>query len=157
MQSAEKSNEPVRVTVKRVINASRSRIFDAWTKPEMMNKWFTGGPGRAETSVDLRVGGNYTNEMFITGETTCEGKTADELDGVKSYMHTGEYLEIVPPERLVFTWNSPSVQNTKVTVLLKEVAGGTEVSIIHELPQEQSDGHQKGWTFALEGLDRYLS
>ncbi len=107
------------VVVKKVVHADRERVFDAWTKPEMMQHWFVGAKGTAKTNVDLRVGGTYSNEMLLSG---CGDASPGDTGPVKSYMHDGEYLEIVRPERLVFTWNSPSVRNTKVTVELREVA-----------------------------------
>jgi uncharacterized protein YndB with AHSA1/START domain len=152
-----KSNMPC-VVVKKVIKASQEAVFDAWTKPELMNKWYVGGPGTATVTVDLRVGGSYTNTMHITegadkgcGATTgCTSPTAD-------YLHTGKYLEIDRPKRLVFTWDSPHVTNSKVTVELKAVGNGTEVTITHELPEERHcEGHRGGWTFALENLERFL-
>lgn len=157
MNLKEKNNLDVQVVVKKVINASRERVFDAWTKPELMAKWYCGGPGRSESAVDLRVGGEYTNNMFIVGESTCL-TDREPGENEECYKHSGEYLEIKRPEKLVFTWTSPSVQNTIVTVELKEVNQGTEITITHLLASaEQSEGHQKGWTFALETLATFIS
>ena len=140
------------VTVKKVIHAERSKVFDAWTNPKIMNQWFVGGAGSAECHVDLRVGGKYSNRMCIDGKATCTS-AAHEQGDKKFYDHHGEYLEISRPERLVFTWNSPSVQNTTVTVELREVEEGTEVTITHELSSlDDCKGHQEGWTFALSSL-----
>lgn len=149
-QRAEKNNSSYEVVVKRTIRADRERVFDAWTKPEIMKQWMVGGPGTAKVDVDLRIGGAYSNVMSI-----------DHGSGTKDYLHQGEYLEILRPERLVFTWNSPAVQNTTVTVELKTVENGTEVTITHQLGTDETHpsslegectSHQQGWTFALEGL-----
>ena len=73
-------------------------------------------------------------------------------------MHEGEYLEINRPERLIFTWNSPSVKNTRVTVDFKSLGSQTEVTITHELlPQSEVNGHTEGWTYALGQLAGYLA
>ena len=152
MEPKEKNNVNPKVIVKKIVSADRERVFDAWTKPELMHHWYVGGPGKSNSTVDLKVGGRYTNEMLVEEATCSHGSP-----GIKSYMHSGEYLEIVRPERLVFTWNSPSVQNTKVTVELREVSTGTEVTLTHELLSiKDCEGHQKGWTFALEALSSYL-
>lgn len=156
MQAKEKSNAVPSVVVKKIIHADRDRVFDAWTKPELMKHWFVGGKGTAKAAVDLRVGGKYTNEMLIEGSAACSGDGVGET-GIKSYFHHGEYLEIVRPERIVFTWNSPSVQNTIVTVELRAQGSATEVTITHELPTlADCKGHQEGWTYALSGLGAFL-
>ena len=151
MEKRERETEQgMAVVVRKVVHASPERVFDAWTKPEIMQHWYVGAKGVSRPAVDLRVGGAYSNEMII------EGCTDGEV-GQKSYLHTGTYLEIVRPERLVFTWNSPAVQNTTVTVELREVDGGTEVTITHQLnSQEEFDSHRQGWTFALDGLGSLL-
>lgn len=157
MQAKEKSNAAPTLVVKKVIRADRERVFDAWTRPDMMRHWYVGGEGTSRSTVDLRVGGKYTNEMLIRGKSCCSHSDTQEGE-VKSYLHEGEYLEIRRPERLVFTWNSPYVQNTRVTVDLRAVPGGTEVTITHELPdQEACESHQQGWTFALNELEKYLA
>ena len=148
MQANRMSKEKHSVVAKKTIAASREIIFDAWTKPEIMKSWYVGGKGVSNSTVDLKVGGKYSNEMLIDHDG----------DGPKSYLHEGEYLEIKRPERLVFTWNSPFVKNTVVNVHLREVDGGTEVTITHQLEKaEDCASHQGGWTFALEGLDKLFS
>lgn len=155
MENCQESKSCPKVIVKKIIHADQDKVFDAWTKPELMQHWFVGGKGTARVAVDLRVGGSYSNEMHIEGEATCS--SAGSKDGAQIYAHHGQYLEITRPKRLVFTWNSPSVQNTKVTVDLRKVDEGTEVTITHELPTlEDCQGHEAGWTFALNGLAAYL-
>lgn len=149
-----RGNQAHKVIVKKIIHADSETIFNAWTKPEIMQHWYVGAKGKSNSTVDLRVGGAYSNDMIIEGSSSCN---KNEETGIKHYMHTGEYLEIIPNEKLVFTWNSPSVQNTKVTVDLKKVEGGTEVTITHELSsQEDCEGHTQGWTFALSNLATLL-
>lgn len=147
------SQSAPKVVVKRIVRADPERVFDAWTNPEIMNKWYVGGKGHSKSTVDLRIGGAFTNEMFVEN-STCNATTEGTL---KSYMHQGEYLEIDRPNRLVFTWNSPSVQNTKVRIDLRKVDGGTEVTITHELQSPNGcKGHEEGWTFALGNLAALL-
>ena len=76
----------------RTIAGSPDAVFRAWTDPEQLARWF--GPGaftvvRAE--LDLRAGGAY-RIVFDAG------------DGEPVTL-TGEYVEIDPPRRLVFTWS----------------------------------------------------
>ncbi len=103
------------VVVTKVINASREELFEAFTNPDIMSKWFYPDEDMSvEVANTFHVGGGYTLKMH--------GK-----DGAL-YIHVGEYKEIVPPEKLVFTWNSDFVQDTVVTVTLSEVDSGCGIA-----------------------------
>lgn len=131
------------VVVKKVIKAAPEEVFEAFTNPEIMSKWFYGDEGwTADVSNTFEVGGKYTVTMHATGG--------------KDYVHAGEYKVIAPPERLVFTWNSDYVQNTVVTVTFRRVGEGTEVTLEHEfLPTpEAREDHRKGWTVCLNNLEK---
>ena len=131
--------------VSRRFTASRERLFDAWTKPDEMARWFfVSADWRAEAEVDLRVGGQYRLTMFT--------------DLGSELVQTGEYREISPPDRLVFTWNSHAVQDTLVTVEFAEVDGGTSLKLTHELlPNEElRDLHGDGWEGCLASLGTYV-
>src|SRR5678815_5825073 len=77
-----------RVIVRKLLSAPREKVFALWTDAARMPEWILDG---GSATLDLRVGGKYHMDMQYEG---------------KSYPHDGEYLEIVPPERLVFTWIS---------------------------------------------------
>lgn len=129
------------VIVKRVIKAGPEQVFEAFTKPEIMSRWFYGMEnGASEVSNTLEVGGAFSINMRSP-------------DG-KEYMHTGEYREIVPFEKLVFTWNSDHAQDTVVTVSFRPVMDGTEVTIEHEFLQvSEREPHTRGWTVCLTHLE----
>jgi len=154
---------PPKVTIKRTINASRAQIYDAWTKPELMQRWFFPRNGSAKTTADLRIGGQYTHDMILPADQNVDCKPTDVVEptaaGTKVYRHSGEYLELKPPEKLVFTWNSPSVQNTRVTVELREVGEATEITLTHELlsTAEERASHTGGWNECLSNLASYVS
>lgn len=120
-----------------------------------MNEWFYGGEGRSVNTNDLRVGGKYKNEMYMVGTSGCGGESAG--DGTPN-THTGEYLEIVPPEKIVFTWNSPIVKNSRVTVELKDLGDSTEVWITHDQleTEELRKQHNGGWDACLSNLEKYF-
>jgi uncharacterized protein YndB with AHSA1/START domain len=72
----------------RVFNAPRRLVFDAWTKPELVSRWFGAREGWSTTcEIDLRVGGTYRFVM--------RGPEGTEI------VLRGEYRAITPPERLV--------------------------------------------------------
>jgi len=137
--------EELELTVKRVIEADRETIFEALTDQKIMEKWFFAGPDGWSATVksDSREGGEYRIDMHGENDT---------------YSHEGVYKEIVPNQKLVFTWNSQSVQDTVVTITLKEVEGGTEVKLRHEfMPNEEmKQNHTEGWTVILQRLEQVV-
>lgn len=130
------------VVVKKFISAGRDEVFEAFTNADIMSKWFFPGEDMsAEVTNNLELGGSYTLRMLA--------KNGDV------YTHVGEYKEITPPEKLVFTWNSDFVQNTVVTVTFAESDSGTEVTVSHDLlpNDEMRQDHRKGWMGCLSRLE----
>ncbi len=143
--------------IRKVLKAKRERVFEAWTKPELIQQWLVPPEDwTARASADVRVGGKYQVDMHVAqAQDTCShGFKPGEI-----LPHTGEYLEIVPPEKLVFTWSSPSVTNTRVTVELKDLGDSTELWLTHELlPDEAArESHSGGWNGAMVKLERLLT
>ena len=152
----EAAPESPKVQMTRVIRASRQRVFDAWTRPEFIRQWF--GPGNmaaTEASTDLRVGGGYRIEM--TGPS-CEEKP-EETDISRTTVVTGAYRKVVPHELLEFTWTGSwhPEEETLVTVALRDVEGGTEMTLTHErfLTEEAAGRHRMGWTSTLSKLEEF--
>ena len=146
--------ELLKVELRRVIRASRQRVFEAWTRPEELRKWF--GPAAmhvAELDMDARAGGSYR----IVMQGARDGNPA-EAERRASAM--GEYTAIVPGELLAFTWRPDWNQEDEslVTIRFRDVEGGTEVHLIHEriASQNSCGGYQQGWTSCLDKLDQYL-
>jgi glutathione S-transferase len=138
------------LTIARTIRAPRQKVFDAFIKPELLRQWFRPrGFTITEVSLDPRVGGRYRVTMQPrTGTPEAIG---------------GEYREIKPAERLVFTWKWEGKQmgemgETLVTVTLDERRGEhgveTEVRLLHSgFPApEARDGHNSGWNSVLSEL-----
>lgn len=79
------------IVIERVFDAPRELVWQAWTNPEHVMRWWGPKDFTSPTcQIDLRVGGKYIFSMQWPG------------GGDKMYS-TGTYLEIVPPERLVYT------------------------------------------------------
>src|SRR5262245_45291947 len=137
-------HETKKLVIRRLLKAERKRIFSALSDPVKMADWFYGMErGQARVTCDFRIGGKYCVEMF-NEESQC--------------VATGEYLEIVPPEKLVFTWsNDGLVKNSKVTIELFEKGDQTELVLTHELPQDVIERHQHGWANCLDHLEALLS
>jgi uncharacterized protein YndB with AHSA1/START domain len=132
------------VRMRRTIPAPRDRVFRAWTDPEELKRWW--GPGLFTTpaaEVDLRPGGDYRLVM-------------ETPDG-EGLVLAGTFREVVPPERLVYTWRweigVPDVQESLVTVEFSEVDGATEIALTHEhAPGSVLDPYQRGWESGLDKL-----
>ena len=146
-----KTQENVRLEIKRFINAPRNRVYAAWTDVEQLKQWF--GPEKVRTRdiiADARVGGKYQWDLVDP-----EGEEMTVF---------GEYRELVPGRKIVFTWKFEDDEDWKnhtsvVTVELSDCDGGTELRLIHEqLPSEQSrNGHNDGWNSALDKLEKFVS
>ena len=139
------------IRLKRTFTASPERVFDAWTNPAKLTKWFgVAAPDQLPTkiiTVDVRVGGRY--EVLITSPTG------------KEYRMRGTYREVRPPEKLVFTWSweGGDFQDSVVTIELRRLGQSnfTELSITHELlPESQREGHTKGWIGCFDTLEAVL-
>jgi uncharacterized protein YndB with AHSA1/START domain len=129
--------------VQRVFSAPVALVYKAWTDPDMMNRWFHPGPEmRSECEVDLRIGGRYEVRMYPSAGGP--------------HIVRGAYREIVPEEKLVFTWRwqaEDAAPEMLVTVTFRRVGDEeTEVSLLHEqfVSDEERDSHASGWegTFA---------
>lgn len=168
-QRMEQAAGPVtKLQFTRVIRASRRRVFDAWTRPELVRQWLT--PGNIvipAASMDSRVGGEYRLETRGSGEV-CLSTAGDpeageakwsEPDMSRTGMVSGTYLEVVPHERLVFTWKGSwdAAEESLVTVVLRDVEGGTELTLTHERfrTEESARRHEMGWGSALGKLEKW--
>ena len=114
---------PNTVRLHRVLQATPERIYRAFLDPEAMVKWLppNGFTGRVH-HLDAKVGGTY--KMSFTNFTTKH-----------SHSFGGEYLELVPNERIRHTdkFDDPNLPGEmQVTIALKKVSVGTEVNIVQE-------------------------
>jgi len=130
-----------------VLAAPLARVYAAWTEPERMRRWFGKADMRVpEASVDLRPGGRWRVVLV-------------RADGVRMPVG-GEYREILPQERLRFSWQwEGSEVVTEVELRFRALdAARTELTVIHsEFPDETTrDQHFDGWRPALANLRRYL-
>ena len=114
---------PGTVNLHRVLKAPPERVYRAFTTPEALAKWIPPyGFTATVHHMEARVGGTF--KMSFTNFTTQQ-----------SHSFGGEYLELVPHERLRYTdaFDDPNLPGTlMVTVTLRAVACGTELSITQE-------------------------
>ena len=135
------------LTVRRVIKATPERVFEAWTTPALLRAWY--GVDDSWTTpvaeVDLRVGGRYRITLVKPG-----GDSFDEA---------GEYVQIDPPHRLVYTCDSTGWDGRQtVTVEFLPHADGTEVVVVESgyPTAELRDEHAGGWALFVDRLAGFV-
>ena len=140
------SSKPA-LTLKRRLNAPPSKIYRAWTDAAKISRWF--GPEDAEilrAETDVRVGGRF--------RIVFRGPDGEEHDV------GGVYREVVPNQKLVFTWawRSTPERELLVTVALKRDGDGTLLTLLHEqfFDEAARDRHGRGWNETLDKLESYV-
>lgn len=130
----------------RVISASPDRVFDLWTRPEELKKWW--GPDNVRcisAEVDLRVGGLY--------------RIGNEMPDRTVVWISGRFQRIERPTLLQFSWSAePGSKIAEcVTVGFARHERGTLLTVVHSRIASQvlRDSHRQGWIGCLDGLDRY--
>jgi uncharacterized protein YndB with AHSA1/START domain len=136
------------LTLVRRIAARPSIVFDALITPEGIAQWW--GPDAGPVliaEVDARVGGRYRVRFR-------------KLDG-QEHESSGEYLEIVRPERLAMSWRWAGGEDpgtSRLEFSLRPIAQGTELTLTHSRlhDEESRRSHEGGWSGALDKLVRVL-
>ena len=133
-------------------DAPRDVVFRAWTDPAQLTHWFA--PRGFSTPIehirlDVRPGGSWQAEIWRGDEP------ASRL--------AGTYVDVDPPERLVFTTGDPADRNgapaSVVTVALVESAGRTEMRFWqagYNTGQDHADRARAGWQEFFDRLGEYL-
>lgn len=144
---AEVAQKPSLSLVRR-FKASPETLWRALTDPAALKAWMapTNRHSVELAEADVRVGGRYRLVM----------KAPDgELHDV-----SGVYREVVPNRKLVYTWawRTTPERESLVTLQLRAVAGGTELTLTHEafFDEAARDRHQEGWSGCLAQLERFV-
>ena len=136
------------IVLTRTFGAPRRLVFDAFTKPLLLKRWF--GPrgwSLVVCEVDLRVGSGF--RFVLRGP-----------DGRDMGM-SGVYREIVPNRKLVYTWawKTTPERESVVTIELRAAGSGTELTLRHEqfADEEARNRHEHGWKGCLARLERAVA
>lgn len=147
-----KPPDPDALRLERRFNAPAKAVFDTWTSAELLRRWWPAGSDweTPVAEVDPRVGGNLRLVM--------RSPDGEEFGG------RGEYLEIRPPERLVFTWTWDGHEAHEGTQLVEveftERENGTTIVTLTNRglrDEESRRSHREGWEASFDNLDRVLS
>jgi uncharacterized protein YndB with AHSA1/START domain len=107
------------LVVTRTFNGPARLVFEAWTKPELLKRWWapkSTGMSLLSCEADVRAGGRY---RFEFGN-----------DAGKSMAFFGKYIEVIPNARLV--WTNEESDDGAVTTLTFEEKGGKTLLVLHE-------------------------
>jgi uncharacterized protein YndB with AHSA1/START domain len=138
--------------LQRRFRASPERIFRAWTQPAALREWWCPqGWVAGEIEIDLRVGGTYRIAMARAGSAGAGVSVG------------GRFLEVRPPERLVYTWRwegaFAEMPETVVTLELRGSSDETLLTLQHDGFGESGSRqqHRSGWMAACDRLDRAVT
>jgi uncharacterized protein YndB with AHSA1/START domain len=140
------------LVVTRTFDAPARLVFEAWTKPELFQRWWAPksfGVSLISFEADVRTGGAYRLEM---GHPSSEQPMA----------FFGRYIEVTPHARLVWTNDEGGEGGAVTTVTFEEKDGATRV-VLHELyPSKEAlddamaSGSTSGWGEQFGQLDELL-
>jgi uncharacterized protein YndB with AHSA1/START domain len=140
---------PAGITMTRVFDAPRERVWLEWTEPERFADWFGGPEAEVDVaSMDVRPGGRWRATMWF-GPARRESHWR------------GEYLEVVAPERLVVTiTDQPEEVYELLVVELADLGDGrTEMRFEQRgwRPPEQYERTEKGWSGFFDRMAERLA
>jgi uncharacterized protein YndB with AHSA1/START domain len=144
------------LTLTRIFDAPRELVFQAWTDPAHLKRWW--GPNGFTTpacDVDLRIGGTWRIVMRFP-------------DGINEHIMHAVYREIVRPERLSFTNVATDKEGTRLlegitTITLEDLGGKTKLTMHTRMTglvpyaDRMLDGMEPGWSQTLERLAEALA
>ena len=152
MQSAAAHTPGLGIELQRRFRASPERVFRAWTQPLALREWWCpAGWAASEIEIDLRAGGRYRIAMVRAGDAGPGASVS------------GQFLEVRPPERLVYTWRwegaFAGMPETLVTLELNGSENETLLTLRHDNFTDTGlrQQHRSGWIAACDRLDRAMT
>jgi uncharacterized protein YndB with AHSA1/START domain len=136
------------LVIKRVMPCSKRQLFDAWSKPSVMARWFFASQTPVKESTvrnSFTVGGSYSLTMHL--------QTGD-------YTMSGDYVEITRYTRIAFTWSSHIIEGSLVQLDFRELSPNrTELTLTQtRFPSaEVRASHDQGWSGCLASLERFVA
>ncbi len=140
------SRSPDDLIIKRVFKCPKRTLFDAWSTPSIMAKWFFASrdPFRESTVTNsFAVGGAYSVSMHMAD-------TDAHL--------FGNYTEITRYSRIAFTFNSPAVTDSHIVLDFRDISPNrSELTLTQSLfpSDDVRNSHDRGWNVCFEYLDAW--
>ncbi|MCP4384930.1 MAG: SRPBCC domain-containing protein [Hyphomicrobiales bacterium] len=138
------------LVVERIFKAPPDKVFNAWTDPEILVRWW--GPEGLHTpeyTMDVREGGAWRTVMMN--------------DKGEAHTASGVYREIAPPKRLVMTWaweqpDGERGHETLIELSFEPAEQGTRLKLVQRLfaDVDARDNHRMGWNSTFSCLEQYF-
>jgi uncharacterized protein YndB with AHSA1/START domain len=140
------------ITITRVFDAPRERVWKEWTEPERFADWYGGREAEvplSTVSMDVRPGGSLRATMYAGAER-------------REIHWKGEYREVVEPERLVFTLSDQPGEDAYelITVVLTDLGDGRTEMLFQQrgdLPAEVYERAEEGWSTFFDRMAERLA
>jgi uncharacterized protein YndB with AHSA1/START domain len=140
------------ITITRVFDAPRERVWKEWTEPERFADWYGGREAEvplSTVSMDVRPGGSLRATMYAGAER-------------REIHWKGEYREVVEPERLVFTLSDQPGEDAYelITVVLTDLGDGRTEMLFQQrgdLPAEVYERAEQGWSKFFDRMAERLA
>jgi uncharacterized protein YndB with AHSA1/START domain len=140
------------ISITRVFDAPRERVWQEWTEPERFADWFGGSESEvplSTVSMDVRPGGSWRLTMFAE-------------PGRREIQWKGEYREVAPPERLVFTVSDQPEEDVYelIIVVLNDLGDGRTEMYFQQrgrMSAEQYERAAQGWSSFFDRIAERLA
>jgi len=140
------------ISITRVFDAPRERVWQEWTEPERFADWFGGSESEvplSTVSMDVRPGGSWRLTMFAE-------------PGRREIQWKGEYREVAPPERLVFTVSDQPEEDVYelIIVVLTDLGDGRTEMYFQQrgrMSAEQYERAAQGWSSFFDRIAERLA
>jgi uncharacterized protein YndB with AHSA1/START domain len=137
------------ITIIRVFDVPRERVWREWTEPKRFADWFGGVEGQvpvSTVSMDVREGGTWRATMLAPGQE------------IRWY---GEYREVREPERLVLTFSDGPGDDYQLVIVELTVLGDGRTEMRFEqrgrLSAEQYEAAREGWSLFFDRMEEHLA
>ncbi len=132
--------------IERILSAPCERVYEAWTKPELIARWWGGWPAGEAPAMQAEPteGGGWRFAMFFNDGTVWM---------------SGRYTEVAPPARLAFSfsWEGQEAPETPVTLDFEDLGDGrTRLTLTHDLTLG-GNACVEGWDMQLGPLANFVS
>lgn len=129
----------------------KERLFDAWTQPESIEKWFFAEAGYRTHDVELTLAPLGSYRIVVSPD-----------DDAEPTIIRGNFIEIIPGVRLAYTWSGTSPDGEYWTLVSADFGdapdGGSEIELVHGVFRSDVHRalHEQGWLACFSGLQKLL-
>ena len=137
------------LALKRRLKAPPEKVYEAWTRPEKMIRWW-GVTGRQRPASPRPTSGSAAASVCSSAATTASSTRERHLPRGRAGPQAG---------RSRWAWQSTPERESQVTIDLKPDGDGTILTLTHEqfFDEKARDDHRRGWSLALDNLEKLFA